>query len=89
MKIKVGVIMKEYIVTLKDKLIIGTYDEQNQIDEFTLPAPEERFPYGELNIEVYKRGSYEDCQKFIDDIKDKKIRDQFKIIDTDDLQKYK
>ena len=78
--------MQEYIVKLKDKLTIsGTNEEKNIIDMLSQDTYEKRFPISDLDVESYLNGSLEESEKFIDDIQDKNIKNQFQIVKKDDL----
>lgn len=46
---------------------------------------EKRFPISDLDVESYLSGSLEECQKFIDDIQDENIKNQFEIVTKNDL----
>lgn len=52
-----------------------------RIDALTLGTPEERFPFEDLAVEVYKMGTLEECQSFVSKINDKNLQAQFEIVE--------
>lgn len=59
-------------------------EQAGLVKEMELPTPKERFPFPEDDegshlIEVYCKGTLQECQDFINDIKDEELREQFEV----------
>ena len=83
--------MQHYYVRLKANHTLN-YREAEQVKKMELPTPEERWPWPEDKnkppegnnesdlIEVYKKGTEQECQDFINNIEGDNLKNQFKII---------
>lgn len=76
-------VLQYFVVLKKDSLL--TSGQADTVKQNELSTPEKRFPFNEDSegshlIEVYCKGTLQECQNFIATIKDEELRDQFKII---------
>lgn len=72
-----------HYVRLKSGHQINAY-HAGLVKEMELPTPKERFPLPEDDegshlIEVYCKGTLQECQDFINSIKDEELREQFEV----------
>ena len=75
--------MSTHYIKLKNDANIENYIQKEKIQDFELETPEERFPFNDLersSIEVYHKGSYEECTLKIQSL-DEDIKDLFEIIE--------
>jgi hypothetical protein len=71
-----------FYVKLKQPHALNS-DEADQVREMELPTPEDRWPFPEGGlklIEVFKKGTKQECQEFIDSIDGECLKTQFEII---------
>lgn len=70
-----------YYVRLKQNHQL-TPEQANAVRKMELKTPEERWPFpkdaeGSHLIEIYKKGTFEECEAFISEIKDKELAAKF------------
>jgi hypothetical protein len=74
--------MQYYYVRLKENHTLNP-QEVEQVRKMEQPTPEERWPEGnnESHLsEIYKKGTAQDCQDFVNNIEGDNLKTQFEII---------